>query len=248
MTIERLHQEIKFRWNKMNSNHKKDWPSAFIDDAINKASDDFVEIFYSGNVNKEYKLGFEVTQSRIDMLQTLIPTNTDGSILSYPATLIATGEYKVDLSTFNPKYRHFLRAHVVPVECPTKIIPITIVRLNDLDTKLADPSVRPSLLWNRCLGSIKNNMLKLYTKDYTISSVKIEYLRNPIKVYYGGYDTLEFLKGDTNAYNVGDPQVTSDLPEHTHDLLVDMTVQYLARTLEDVNKLNLQKEQILSKV
>lgn len=248
MTIERLHQEVKFRWNKMNSNHKKDWPSAFIDDAINKASDDFVEIFYSGNLTKEYRFGFEVTQSRIDMLQTLVPTNTDGSILSYPATLISAGQYKVDLSTFNPKYRHFLRAHVVPIECPTKIIPISIVRLNDLDTKLADSNTRPSLVWNRCLGSIKNSLLKLYTKDYTINSVKIEYLTNPRKVFYGGYNSLEFEKGDTNAYKIGDPQVTSNLPEQYHDLLVDMTVQYLARTLEDSNKLNLQKELILNKV
>ena len=41
MTIERLHQEFKFRWNKVNSNHKKDFPSAFIDDAFNKATDDY---------------------------------------------------------------------------------------------------------------------------------------------------------------------------------------------------------------
>ena len=248
MTIDRIHHEIKFRWNKLNSNHKKDFPSAYLDDAINKATDDYIEIFYSGNNSKEYKFGFEVTQQRIDMLQTLVPTDTDGSILSYTATLISTGQYKVNLAAFTPKYRHFLRAYVVPVECPEKKIPVTIVRLNDLDTKLADANTQPSLTWNRCLGSIKNNNLVLYTKDYTIASVKIEYLRNPVKVFFSGYDTLEFLGGDTNAYEDTDPKVTSDLPEQYHDLLVDMDVQYIARTLEDNNKVNLQKEQILNKV
>ena len=243
MTIERLHQEIKFRWNKMNSNHKKDFPSAFIDDAINKVTDDYIEIFYSGNLSKEYKFGFEVTQARIDMLQTLIePEKTQA------ATLISTGKYKINLLELNPTYRHFLRAVVSPIECPTKNIPVTIVRLNDLDVKLADKNTQPSLIWNRCLGSIKKNTLELYTKGYTISSVKIEYLRNPVKVFYGGYDSLEFEMGDTAAYSTASPKVTSDLPSQYHDLLVDMVVQYLARVLEDENKFNLQKELILNKV
>lgn len=243
MIIDRIHQEIKFRWNKINSNHKKDFPSAFIDDAVNKSTDDFVEIFYSGNNSKEYKFGFEVTQQRVDMLQSLIVPET-----TYAATLISTNRYSVNLANFDPKYRHFLRAYVIPVECTTKRIPVTLVRINDLETKLADNNTQPSLLWNRCLGSIKNNTLELYTKNYTITDVKIEYLKNPTKVFFGGYDSLEFINGDITAYNNGHPKVTSDLPEAYHDLLVDMTVQYIARTLEDSNKVNLQKELILNKV
>lgn len=241
MTIERLHQEFKFRWNKANSNHKKDFYSPVIDDIFNKASEDYVEMFYSGNNSKNYKFGFEVTQQRIDMLQSLIvPESTQ------VATLVSVGRYRVNLNIFTPKYRHFLRAYVVPVECPTKRIPVTIVRLNDLDTKLADANTQPSLLWNRCLGSIQGNTLRLYTKDYTILSLYIEYLTDPVKVFSGGYDSLEFLNGDTLAYQSGSPKVTSDLPNH--DILVDMTVQYIASTLEDVNKFQLQEKQILSKV
>jgi hypothetical protein len=243
MTIERLHQEIKFRWNKLNSNHKKDFPAAYLDDALNKASDDFVEIFYSGNNSKQYKFGFEVNQQRIDMLQTLVVPE-----ITYSAILIDTNRYQIDLTTFNPKYRHFLRAYVNPVECLTKRIPVTITRLNDLDVKLVDSNTQPSLKWNRCLGSIKSNNLELYTKDYTITECKIEYLTNPRKVFYGGYNSLEFIKGDVLAYQIASPKVTSDLPEQYHDLLVDMTVQYISATLEDVNKFQLQEKQILNKV
>lgn len=243
MTIERLHQEIKFRWNKLNSNHKKDFPGAYIDDAINKASEDYVEIFYSGNNSKQYKFGFEVTQQRIDMLQTLVTPET-----AYPTTLIELDKYTIDLSAFDPKYRHFLKAYVIPVECSTKKIPVTIIRLNDLDVKLVDSNTRPSLSWNRCLGSIKSNTLELYTKDYTITECKIEYLTNPQKVFSGGYDSLEFINGDTTAYQSASPKVTSDLPEQYHDLLVDMTVQYMSAVLEDTNKFQLQEKQILNKV
>ena len=244
MVISRMHYEIKVGYNKLNSNHKPDLLPAQIDDVINKASDDYVEIFYSGNNSKEYKLGFEVTQQRIDMLQTLIVPLTN-----YAAVSIDTDpeRYGVDLTMFDPTYRHFLRAYVIPVECSTKHIPVTITRLNDLDVKLRDRNTQPSLSWNRCLGSIKNNTLELYTKDYTITEVQIEYLRNPVKVFSSGYDSLEFdITGE--GYESTDPQVTSDLPEQYHDLLVDMVVQYIAATLEDNNKFQLQKEQILSKV
>ena len=65
-------------------------------------------------------------------------------------------------------------------------------------------------------------------------------------MFSGGYDSLEFLNGDVLAYQSGSPKITSDLPNH--DILVDMTVQYLASTLEDVNKFQLQEKTILNKV
>lgn len=241
MTIERIHQEIKFRWNKLNSNHKKDFPKAYLDDAINKASNDYIDIFYSGNNTKQYKLGFEVTQQRIDLLQTLVVPE-----LTYSATPVTSERYQVDLTSFDPSYRHFLRAYVNPVECPDKRIPIDIIRLNDLDKKLSDHHTRPSLPWNRCLGSIKGNYLELYTKGYTITEVHIEYLKNPIPVFSGGYDSLEYLSGDLTAYQAGSPQVQSEIPNH--DLLVDMTVQYISSVLEDANKFQLQEKTILNKV
>ncbi len=237
MVISRLHYEIKFRWNKMNSNHKIDFYPEDLDDAINKASHDYVEIFYSGNNTKEYKLGFEVTQQRVDMLSSLVVPET-----SLTPTLVRTNLYKC---TLPENYRHFLRGNVTATGC-TNRIPITIIRHNDLDKKLADYNQRPSLRWNICLGVIKEDGLYLYT-DYVITGVSIEYLRNPVKVYSGNYESLEHIAGDTDAYNTGDPAVESDIPETFHDLLVDMTVQYLSRILEDPNKFNLSKEQVLSK-
>ena len=242
MTIERIHQEIKTRWNKLDSNHKKNLPTPLIDDCINKATDDFIEIFYAGSP-KNYRLGFEVTQQRIDMLQSLVVPEK-----SYPVTLSSIDVYTLDLNTLDPKYRHFLRAYVIPTNCPSKKIPITIIRSNDLDVKLIDHNTKPSLTWNRCLGSIKNNNLVLYTNNYQLDNVVFEYLRQPAKVFFGGYDTVEYMAGDTSAYNQTSPQVTSDLHESYHDLLIDLTVQYIARILEDNNKLQLQQDQILNKV
>jgi len=249
INIDFLHFKLEQGYNKLSNNHQKYLTDVEKDEVLNTAIFEYLEIFIHGRNPKNFNIGFEVTQQRIDMLQTLIARNSDGTMLSYPAVQLSTGEYAVDLSTFDPKYRHFLRAYVVPSECTNKKIPVTITRLNDLDTKLDDDGTKPSLAWKRCLGSIKSNNLILYTgTDFTISEVYIEYLKNPVKVFYGGYNTLEFESGDTMAYQSGSPQVTSDLPETYHDLLVDMVVQYLSQVLEDGNKFQLQEKTILNKV
>jgi len=240
MVISRMHFEVKVRLNKLNSNHKEDLRKELIDDAINKASDDYVEIFYSGNNTKEYRLGFEVTQQRIDMLSTLVIPEK-----SITPTLVRTNVYKAS-TNITPSYRHFVRGWVIAEGCAQRI-PITIVRHNDLDNKLRDDNQKPSFKWQRCLGTFKNDGLYLYT-DYVITSVVIEYLSNPVKVFSGGYDSLEYIQGDTSAYKSADAIVNSNLPVPYHDLLVDMTVQYLSRVLEDGEKFNLQKEQVLSKI
>ncbi len=235
MIIERLHLEIKTRYNKLNSNHKKDFPPAILDDAINKAQDDYLEIFYSGNNTKEYKLGFEVTQQRMDMLKSLVTRQ------SPTLSLISTNQYSVDLSTLTPKYKHFLRAKLKQDNCPSLL---EIVRLNDLDFKLDDANVKPSKLWNRAIGCFSNNKLIIYT-DGVATNLELEYLKVPRNVFIGGYNTLEYTAGDLTAYNSASPKVTSELDHH--DLLVDMTVQYLSRVIEDNSKFQLQKELILNK-
>lgn len=240
MTIERIHQEIKFRLNKLNSNHKQDFPVEYIDDAINKVINDYVEIFYAGNTMKPYKLGFEVTQQRMDMLTTLVIPE-----VSVTFTNFDTDVYFSNLSTLVTPYKHFIRGYVVPEECEKKI-PITITRHNDLDFKLRSANQQPSLKWERCLGVFKNNQLFIYTKDFTPDSIFIEYIKQPTKVFYGGYNSLEFINGDTAAYNTVSPKVTSDIPANYHDLLVDMVVQYLASVIEDENTYNFQREKIQS--
>ncbi len=112
MTTDRIRHEIKLRWNKINSNHKKDFPDAYLDDIVNDTINDYIEIFYSGNNSKKYKLGFEVTQQRIDMLSTLVVP-----FKSAATTLVSPTIYKLELSSLDPQYKHFVRARVIAPEC-----------------------------------------------------------------------------------------------------------------------------------
>jgi hypothetical protein len=246
MTIDKMRQEIKLRWNKINSNHKKDLPDAYLDDIINNAINDYVEIFYSGNNFKRYKFGFEVTQQRIDMLSTLVVPHK----LIAP-TLVSPQIYKFDLSTLSPSYKHLLRGHVIATNCNNRKIKIDLIRHNDYDHKIIDDNTKPSLTWRRCLGLIKSDgsvgsSLYLYTdENFAATSVEIEYIRKPRKVFSSNYNSLEYINGDLTAYNNTDSKVDCDLPEDYHTLVVDMTVQLIAGILEDNNKYQIIEEKLL---
>lgn len=235
MIIERLHLEILSRYNKLNANHHKKFSAHILDDAINKAQDDYVEIFYSGNNTKEYKLGFEITQQRMDMLRSLVVRRTP------TPTLISTNKYSVDLSTLTPKYKHYIRCTLKQDGCNSVL---DIVRLNDLDFKLADFNTKPSKLWGRSVGVFSDNKIIIYS-DGAVTDIELEYLKIPRNVFFGTYDTVEYTAGDTTAPNTGDPKVTTeiDFPE----ILIDMTVQHLSRVIQDESKFQFQKELVINK-
>lgn len=245
MTIDRLRFEIKLRWNALNSNQKQDFPDAYLDDIINNSIEDYVEMFYTGTNPKKFNIGFEVTQQRIDMLSTLVVP-----FKAATGVLVQTNIYKVDLGVLNPDYRHFLRGSVIAVSCDNKRIPIEIVRHNDIDKKLLDENTKPSLKWLRALGTFKQEgdgtALYIYTdSNFTATSVELEYLRNPVKVYSGGYDTLEFLFGDLTKPKIGDPKIECDLPENYHNILVDIAIQNISRIFRDPNMLELLEQKLV---
>jgi len=241
MTIQRMHHEVKLRGNKINSNHYKDLPTAFIDDFLNDAHLEFKEICYSGRNDKRYKIGFEVTQQRIDLLSPIVIPD---EIVT--PTVLVTNVYKIDLTNLDQTYDHFLRG-TVSTDCG--VIPITIEKHNDLDTILRDENRKPSAKWKRCIGvfaSPGDNSLLIYTGgEFTIDEASITYLRRPTKVFYGGYDSLEFLWGDTTAPKTADPSINSDFSGTAASIIVDLAVQLIyARSLENPNTLQLVEDKI----
>ncbi len=230
MIIDRVHHEIKLRYNKINSNHKLDLPSAYLDDIVNTAYEDFVDIFYSGNNSKQYKFGFEVTQQRIDMLQHLVVTT------SVTPVIVTTNVYEITLPS---DYRYFLSGFVDL--CNSNIF---ITRHGDINRKLKDFNTKPSKQWQRCLGVFENGKLILYT-DGIISNVRLTYLKNPPKVFFGGYDTLEYISGNLTFPNNASPKQHLDFT--FADMVVDMAVQRLSMMLQDQNTQLSVERQILNK-
>ena len=50
--VKRLHILFKQKYNKLDSNHNKDFPSAFIDDFLYEAALDYVDIFGASDQKK----------------------------------------------------------------------------------------------------------------------------------------------------------------------------------------------------
>lgn len=237
-----MHHEVKLRGNKIDSNHYKDLPSAFIDDFLNEAQLEFKEICYSGRNGKRYQLGFEMTQQRIDLLADIVVFDESVTFDS-----IGNDIFKIVLSDLEHKYDHFVRGYVV-TNCEVTI-PITIETHNDLNEVLKDENRKPSAMWRRCIGAFGNNdstNLFIYTGgDFTIEEVYITYIKAPRKVFFGGYDSLEYLYGDEDAYASGDSPVDSEFLNQTAcSLIVDIAVQLINRSLENPNSLQLVEDKI----
>ncbi len=243
MNIQRMHSEVKLRYNKLNSNNKPDLPKQFIDDYLNNAQDEFIRICYAGNNTKKFKIGFEVTQQRIDLLSSIvIPEETVSSV-----SLFKPNVYKIELNDLTHPYRHLIRLYANTSCGKIECIP---VKHEDIDPYLRNENTKPSAIWRRCLYVVasdgsNNPCLYLYTGgEFTITSVTLSYIKEPKKVFFGGYNTLEFINGDATAPSTVTPAINTELPQTSHDFIVDIAVQLISRSLEDINQLQITEDKI----
>lgn len=248
MNIARMHSEIKLRFNDLNTNKQIDLPPAYIDDVLNDTINDYVEIFYSGNNFKKYKIGFELTQQRVDMLSGLLVGPFEQDPINYSKK--QRGIYEFRLSDFLYPYKHLIRAEV-ETDCGN--VAVSVMPHDHLSTALRNPNLAPSRVWKRAVGTFKkapnqkNSALYVYTnEEFEITTLHPEYIKMPDKVFLGGYNTLEFLEGDTTALNSSSNPVDCDISEQYHGLIVDMTVQQLSRIFEEGNKYNLHGDKVFT--
>lgn len=244
----KAHQKLKFKLNKLDSNHNIDLPPAFLDDLFNYGQDAFVEIMYSGNNAKRYNLGFEVTQQRIDMLSDLVITHPLQPVMTVAE--VSNGVYELDLNLLKYKYYHLLRLYV-DTDCG--IVNCVPKQLDDLNVILNDPFQRPSRAWKRLVAHIsrsssnEGSSIYIHTNnEFTISEVKIDYLKKPDRLFSGGYDTLDFINGDTSSPNRNSDPIKSDLSDNYYDLITEIAAQEFDRIQGDANMLNMRTDKVLT--
>jgi len=260
MIIREIHWEVKQRYNKLDSNFKKDLTPMEIDALIWDVVVDYVDIFYSGNNSKQYKFGFEVTQQRIDMLSSLVISKPLQPSLTPDS--ISDDKYEFYLSEEGQlvaPYFHLIRAYAT-TDCG--IVNVKIERHNDLNYVLEDAYRKPSRKWKRLVGVIESSTNSLVESSlyvhsepgFVITSLDLEFIKCPVRPYFGGYNSIEYnncvatsgASCTTNFDNVSLPTLarTIDIPSKYHPIVVDMAVQELSRRLEDGNRFGLRKEKI----
>lgn len=243
-SIKYLHKEFKLRYNAIDSNHKKDFPTAFIDDFFNSALFSYVEMFSTGNNIKKYKMGFEVTQQRVDMLSTLVVPSEKLIPNDFNEEL---NRYEFKLNDLSEDYFHLIRAYTIN-ECG--LINIKPEQHDDLNIILNDYYKKPSKKWKRLISTIKRSSdqdgssIYVYTNgEFNLDGIYIEYIKCPRNVFFGGYNTIDC---DNGGYCSTDNPVDPDIPSKYCNLLVDMAVQEAASTLYDINQINIKENKINS--
>lgn len=232
MNIAKQHSEFKLRGNKVDSNHYVDLFPSQIDSFLNSSADFIVEHY--GELRD-----FAKTQFNKDLFGTMLVMFPDQPALVPSST--QGQQYEYDLSNLKYEYRHLDRAYV---QCGNLVVPVSLFT-GDQQHKLNDAYQKPSFLWKRLLAKIGKSSTSSSTSLYVYSDVdlnnkelRIEYVKGPKKVFFGGYDSIEFLECqrlnhlpnppiivDCNQYyNASDYPVSSDLPEAIHSLQVDVAV------------------------
>lgn len=103
-----------------------------------------------------------------------------------------------------------------------------------------DPFNSPSLEFIPYNFGLSNSgtgtSMYLYPGEYTISAVYIEYIKLPSRVSYGNYTYID---------GVDYPQSTLELPEHTHQEIVNLACQIAALNTENPEYIQLKNQKIM---
>lgn len=230
MNIAKQHKEFKIRLNKVDSNHDIDFKPNQIDSFLDGAAIFMIEHY--GELKQ-----FGKSQFTKDLFSTLLVKYPDQPEL-LPTS--STGQqYEFSLANLKYKYHHLDRAYV---QCGTNVVPVTMITHDEQD-KLNDEYTKPKFLWKRLLGIIAKSSTTPKSSLYVYSDValnatkklRIEYVKYPNRVFFGGYDSIEYIDckkresndpaEDCNRYKKRtDTPVSSELPESYHDLQVDVAV------------------------
>lgn len=248
MVIEKMQVDFPLLYNKVNSNHKKTFSPAEVDFFLNRGINEYVEIFATGENKKRYKLGFEVTQQRRDMLSTLVVGQPEQPLLLPTNVDTTLNIYEFDYAGLIEPYKHLLRAYVKLKDCDVTY-KVALEETDDLSIVLDDSNRGPSKKWKRAIGQTKRSSnpdtessLYVYTNgEFEIEGVYIEFLKKPAEVALGTYTDVPTLNNPNPGIKA---QVNCDLPSDYHDLVIDIAVQEATRVLEDVNRLNLRSDRI----
>lgn len=244
MIIQKMHWLFKERYNKLNSNNFRDFSTYQIDEKINDGQLVFLE-------EHSYQEG---SLQDFDMVNNLLVMSPEQPVL-LPVS-VSNNVYQFNLSAL--KYPLFkIKRIVANTNCGNILIADTqIVGHDKLNMLLDDYHQQPSKKWKRLLATLgksssaTNQNLYIYsTTGFIVNSIHVDYIRKPKEVFYGGYNTIEYINcqsSGTNCnrfYNTSTPPVDCEIDERYHSMIVDYAVREAQRILKD-NSIQLSENKI----
>jgi len=246
MLVEALHYRFNLMWDENYSHINKTFSAAETDTYLSVGVNELTEILYSGNNLKKYKLGFEVTQQRIDMLSTLVVGQPEQPAINPTNFNSDLNLYEFDFVDLIEPYKHLLKVRGKIKKCDD-LFNVVIKQHDDLNRMLGDANQGCSLKWRRALAEIKRSSnpeteksLYVYTEGkFEVDSVYIEFLKRPSEICLGNYRDMPTIDNPNPGLK---PRSECDLPEDVHDLVVQVAVQVAARALTNVAKMQIAEK------
>lgn len=231
MQVERLHNLLELKWNKLSNNHRTYLTDLEKDTFLNIAIRDYFEIFGHGRNPKGINLGFETIQQRKDQLNGLVRE------VDIVPSLLSTNKYFLSFPTDYGTYST-CRASIEGCTKPNKVI---IEQHGDKDSVLDDYHRKPSAKWGRCTGFEIDSGIVIHTDNQVITSVELTYWKQPTEVALGTYNDVP-TPSNPNPSTV--PRSDTDLPDKYEDLIVDLAIWNLSKIYDNQVSYQLTKDKI----
>lgn len=232
MSIQEMVYDFKIKADKVDSLRNENFEPWEIDQILNDSQLIFLKTRTAQN--NIYQAGFEKIQKRVDDLSTLLvkfPLQP-----SITPTNLGNGIYEVKLEDLLFDYFQLERIEVdiTKTNCGTvKVRKSEFARQNNIGNILTNPYEKPSFEWRvvphqfgKSTTGTGSSIFFYTNNEFTVSACYPEYLKIPQRVWIGTYNSLD------GNYIVGQPAVSSELPEHTHNEIVDIAVNEAARIIK----------------
>lgn len=248
VAVERIHQDIKLKLNKLDSAHNIDLNPHYLDDLIYEGLLDYIRLFYSGNNFKPYRLGFEVTQQRLDMLSDFVIEIANNSPLGEETEFgFSKYEFKLEGKN-NEQYLHQIRLFA-NTNCGQ--ISISPKQHDDISKMLGNVYQQPNANWKRLIATIStgeaNDGTSLFVySDTEVTSIEGKIIKKPNRPFIGGYQTLENFYGDPTFPTTTSDKIDVDISINYYPILVDIIVQNISGIIGDYNHNNYLTNKVLT--
>lgn len=221
MNNQTLQIKLKQRLNKLASNDYDNIECWQIVEAFNKAQVEWVRRQLHGN--NMFREGDEMSKRRIDDLQILLEeVNLPG---------FSTNDY-FESTGIPANYMEFKRISAFATSecCPEpRSMTVYLAEEANVDLLMRDPLKRPDYDWGETYCTWLGNDIRVYRRDFNITTVNLTYYRQP---------TLIEIAGCQNPYDGSSTtvDVESDFKDDIMEVLLDETAAVIAGDIENFNQ------------
>lgn len=229
ISVDRLLYKIEQRLNKLATNSHQQIPLEDKILALNEAQIILVKNKVSG-LSIPTGMGMDAFKKRYMDLEGLV-INYDHQSLTLNESNNKLNEYSADLSELDPDYFLYLDGYLLADkgECKNRVIWLNpdLTKHGSLQFLLTSELYKPSFEYQETICSISSGTINVYTDGtFTPKQLNLMYMRYPVKIDKEGYVDFD---GEASQ------NVDCELPESLEDELLNLVVEHLGMSTENIS-------------